>query len=178
MEAASWRGKPVYFEITGHWKRPQAIASGSVIAFLVFMALLVGAGSMAWNNLRQGRCDRRGAARIAVFAFLLAMGSRGLTAEHVASYWELHVALSGLGVAALMAAMFWSLYIAIEPYVRRNWPDALISWTRLQTGRHRRIGVVRCLRLVSGTCSGASLALLGARHAHALRAQQRRMVCL
>jgi hypothetical protein len=28
-------------------------------------------------------------------------------------------------------------YVATEPYVRRNWPDALISWTRFQSGRSR-----------------------------------------
>jgi hypothetical protein len=28
-------------------------------------------------------------------------------------------------------------YLAIEPFVRRNWPDALISLTRLQSGRLR-----------------------------------------
>jgi hypothetical protein len=40
-------------------------------------------------------------------------------------------------LAVFLASLFWSLYIAIEPYVRRHWPDALISWTRLQAGRVR-----------------------------------------
>ncbi len=29
----------------------------------------------------------------------------------------------------------WILYLAIEPYARRNWPDMLISWSRLLGGR-------------------------------------------
>jgi hypothetical protein len=29
------------------------------------------------------------------------------------------------------------VYVALEPYVRRNWPDSLISWTRLPTGQVR-----------------------------------------
>jgi hypothetical protein len=28
-------------------------------------------------------------------------------------------------------------YVAIEPYVRRNWPESLISWTRLHNGQFR-----------------------------------------
>jgi drug/metabolite transporter superfamily protein YnfA len=33
--------------------------------------------------------------------------------------------------------MLWLAYLAIEPYVRRHWPDTLISWMCLQTGRLR-----------------------------------------
>jgi hypothetical protein len=42
-----------------------------------------------------------------------------------------------LSQALFGAAAAWSLYIAIEPYIRRHWPDALISWARVQTGRIR-----------------------------------------
>jgi serine/threonine-protein kinase len=31
----------------------------------------------------------------------------------------------------LFAAILWLFYLALEPYVRRFWPRALISWTRL-----------------------------------------------
>ena len=33
--------------------------------------------------------------------------------------------------------MAWSVYVAIEPHVRRLWPRALVSWTRLVSGRLR-----------------------------------------
>jgi hypothetical protein len=42
-----------------------------------------------------------------------------------------------LSVAAFAAAFAGALYLGIEPLVRRNWPDALISLTRLQSGRLR-----------------------------------------
>ena len=29
----------------------------------------------------------------------------------------------------------WTAYLALEPYVRRNWPTTLISWTSLLAGR-------------------------------------------
>jgi hypothetical protein len=38
--------------------------------------------------------------------------------------------------AALTSAVFvWLSYMALEPYVRRRWPDVLISWTRLLSGK-------------------------------------------
>ena len=42
-----------------------------------------------------------------------------------------------ISLAGLIAALLWCFYLAIEPYVRRFWPDALISWTRFQSGRLR-----------------------------------------
>ena len=31
----------------------------------------------------------------------------------------------------------WMLYLAIEPWIRRNWPQAIISWSRLVSGQLR-----------------------------------------
>jgi len=33
--------------------------------------------------------------------------------------------------------MVWLLYIALEPHVRRRWPNSLVSWTRLLAGQLR-----------------------------------------
>jgi hypothetical protein len=41
------------------------------------------------------------------------------------------------GRALLQTAMIWAFYVAIEPFVRRKWPEVLISWTRLLSGRFR-----------------------------------------
>jgi serine/threonine-protein kinase len=48
----------------------------------------------------------------------------------------------GLLVLAICGALFLSttvavLYLALEPYVRRHWPQTIISWTRLLHGRWR-----------------------------------------
>jgi serine/threonine-protein kinase len=37
----------------------------------------------------------------------------------------------------LLASVIWLVYIALEPYVRRRWPQVLISWVRLLDGRFR-----------------------------------------
>ena len=36
--------------------------------------------------------------------------------------------------ALLWAGILWLLYIALEPYVRRRWPDTIISWSRILSG--------------------------------------------
>jgi hypothetical protein len=92
---------------------------------------------VAWRNLRLGRGDRRGAARLAGVIFLLMMGSWIFGASHVPSPSEVALLAMAISLAGLTAAMVWFAYLGIEPYVRRFWPDALISWTRLQSGRLR-----------------------------------------
>ena len=42
-----------------------------------------------------------------------------------------------VSVPVFVAVSFWLVYVALEPYVRRNWPDALVSWTRLCHGQIR-----------------------------------------
>ncbi len=59
-------------------------------------------------------------------------------AHHVADFdTELGLLERGAGAALLGAGVLGMLYLALEPYVRRLWPDALISWTRLLGGRLR-----------------------------------------
>jgi hypothetical protein len=43
----------------------------------------------------------------------------------------------GLSLAAFQGGFVGLLYLAIEPFVRRYWPDALISWMRMVNGRFR-----------------------------------------
>src|SRR5262249_60416876 len=42
--------------------------------------------------------------------------------------------LVALGGALCTAGAFGVLYLALEPYLRRSWPHALIGWTRLISG--------------------------------------------
>jgi hypothetical protein len=63
------------------------------------------------------------------------MGGWALSAAHVRSYWEIHLIVAALSWATFVAAVIWVSYLAVEPYMRRYWPDTLISWTRLYSGR-------------------------------------------
>jgi len=60
-----------------------------------------------------------------------------LTAQHVARPMEIQLIVKEMNWALFLAAALWCFYMGIEPYVRRHWPDSLISWTRLLQGRLR-----------------------------------------
>jgi serine/threonine-protein kinase len=57
----------------------------------------------------------------------------------------------------LYAGMAWVLYLAIEPYVRRRWPQSLIAWTRVLAGRIRDPLVGG--HVLVGTAFGVGLAI-------------------
>jgi serine/threonine-protein kinase len=140
IEAAAWRGRPSYFRIVGPWTNP---ASGmqprpaDLIWAGVFVVAVSGGAMLARRNSRLGRGDRRGAFRLATFVFgnwmlLWLMGS-----NHLPNIGELQSLLSGIGASLLWSGVLWLLYIALEPYVRRRWPQTIIGWSRMITGRLR-----------------------------------------
>jgi serine/threonine-protein kinase len=145
IEAAAYRGRGVAFNIIFPWTRPlratpfqagasEAISQRIILSFII--SALVACGVLARRNLREGRGDRRGAFRLAAFIFLVTV-ARGLcAAHHLAGMFEEWNLLVRLIAAALFnGAQAWLLYIAIEPFVRRHWPDRIVGWTRLLGGR-------------------------------------------
>ena len=40
-----------------------------------------------------------------------------------------------MATATFFATLVWTVYLALEPFVRRYWPQTLISWTRILSGR-------------------------------------------
>ncbi len=150
IEAATLRGKPVFFErITPAdpaWSAesperldPQGWVRWALPLFvLTLLALLtLGCVLLALRNLRLGRGDRRGALRIAVVVFALRMLQWLLAAHHVAGLEEVFLLGVALSSAISLGVVAWLLYMAIEPYVRRLWPQAIVSWSRLLAGRWR-----------------------------------------
>ena len=139
IEAASWRGRPVNFQVIGPWSKPARMqpARGTSIEGVVGAAvicLLIVAGFLAWRNLRLQRGDTRGAARLASYIFVLRLllwlcgASHVPTPHEVWSFWE------GLAQAVEAAVNSWIFYVALEPYVRRRWPQIMIAWSRLLGG--------------------------------------------
>ena len=141
VEAAAREGKPVYFSVGGDWQQKEPADTGAyghwypALIAVFYTCYFLGAGVLAWQNLRKGRGDRRGALQIAAAVFVATMLGWGFSAAHVVSLWEFHLLVKALSWALLMAFAFWILYLAVEPHVRRHWPDSLISWTRLQAGK-------------------------------------------
>ncbi len=139
VEAASWQGRPVMFEVRAFPPAPPGTGAAGFVAVIVLVMLLAAVGGItAWRNLRLGRSDRRGAMVIAGTVFLLGFGAWTLGPSHTTSPMEGHsfVGLFGaLGQLSLVAGVMWAFYLAIEPYARRHWPDSLISWTRFCSGK-------------------------------------------
>jgi hypothetical protein len=101
---------------------------------LLLILLAVG-GWLARRNLLAGRGDRKGALRLAAALFVLHMAGFAVGADHVRSVSEIALIGVAAAIGLLKATLLWTGYIALEPTLRRRWPQALISWTRLLDGR-------------------------------------------
>ena len=141
VEAASFQGRPVFFEVGGSPAAPAAFSPGTGWVITAVLSLMVGGlivtGLVAWRNARLGRIDRRGAASLAAFLFALGMMQWAVGASHVAGTGEIALLVGSLMQTVFFSGLLCLFYVAIEPYVRRNWPEALISWTRLHSGQLR-----------------------------------------
>jgi serine/threonine-protein kinase len=167
VEACAYRGLPVYFEIIHPWQIPHGMVgypqtadrkAQAVLYYLLMIVVLAAGILLARRNLRLGRGDRRGAVRLAYFVFLMAMISWLFRASHVWSLkWEIALLFRQVGSALFDAGMVWLMYIALEPFVRRRWPEALISWNRVLAGRFRDPLVGR--HILFGAAIGIGIAL-------------------
>jgi serine/threonine-protein kinase len=140
VEAAACQGRPVFFKVIGPWSGPEQPESPQIPPSfgLVFLIVLPAAASLvAWRNTRLGRGDRRGAFRLACFAFLVQLPTFLLLSNHTATSTEVAVILRVLQRALFSPVFVWVLYMAFEPYLRRRSPEMLISWSRLLAGRFR-----------------------------------------
>jgi serine/threonine-protein kinase len=169
IEAAALRGRPVYFQTIEPsddelWSAEDSPAVDfpvglsiviAVIALTFIALLLVGAVVLAIRSLRLGRGDRKGALRVALAVFAFRMLYWLLAGHHVAHVGEVVTTVTVLCGALTLAMLAWLLYLALEPYVRRFWPEAMVSWNRLLAGRIRDPLVGRDV-LVGFTFLGAS----------------------
>ncbi len=167
IEAAAYRGLPTYFEMTGPWtpvgpqeatttRRGERVAQRMLVSLLVI--LLLGGVLLARRNLRMGRGDRRGAARLAGAGFALSAAVWLFGSHHVATLWQVAIVVAGLSWAIFAAAFLWVLYLALEPYARRRWPASLISWSCLLAGQARHPVLGR--DILVGVTAGMAIATL------------------
>ena len=147
VEAASFQGKPVFFRLVGDWTKPGRMVSTEKKSFgqeaerIIFLFVLVfglgGGAFLARRNYLRGRGDREGALRLAIVMFLLEM-ALFVCRSHLATIGD----TVGLTIIAISTALFlsgamWIFYMAIEPWVRRQWPKSIVSWSRLLAGSWR-----------------------------------------
>jgi serine/threonine protein kinase len=146
VEAAAWNGKPVFFSLIGEWTKPERMktpeqSTGKKVQQYLTIALFVGfffgVIRVARLNYRQGRGDREGALRLAFVMFALEM-LLWLCRDHlVPSIATLGVFFIAVSTALFVSGTTWMLYLALEPWVRRRWPQTVVSWSRLLSGQFR-----------------------------------------
>jgi serine/threonine-protein kinase len=143
IEAASLYGRPVAFQLIGPSTRPwrtdedneQGAAAIVAIYLVLVLCVLIGGTILTSKNLREGRGDRAGALSLAT-ATVAALVLLWLCQVHVAVSIGM-VAMFFLAIATTVfyGVLFWAIYLALEPFVRRHWPQTLVSWTTLLGGR-------------------------------------------
>jgi len=161
VEGASLGGRPVFFEVAPPWNQDWTDADegpsrlprrAPLVRSVLYLLAIIAGGFLAWHNLRLGRGDQRGASKLLGFVLLLGLLDWLLGERHVAVFSD-EVALLSLWLAraTLLAAIAGVSYFAVEPYVRRYWPEIMITWSRLLGGKVRDPLVGRDI-LLGGLC--------------------------
>jgi serine/threonine protein kinase len=140
---AAFQGRPVYFEILAEPNHrasepqpPAKVRTGLTIdAVLKYAVMPCIAIVLMARNVYLRRWDRRGAWRLAVFVVFANLIACLIRAHHSWTDWEVEVLRNCWATALLTGSVTWLNYVALEPTVRRYWPNLLISWTRLLGGR-------------------------------------------
>jgi serine/threonine-protein kinase len=168
LEAASFQGQPIFFRRVWPWSRPirmeeapisltRRIVSAIDVAF--FVGLIAAALVVCRRNVRAHRGDPQGATRLV----LVAVGAQLVTwLLNDPSSSEPQQALGkfflALGEALVAGGMLYMMYLALEPAVRRYWPDSLLGWTRLIHGNLRDARVGR--DVLAGFAGGSLIVVL------------------
>jgi predicted Ser/Thr protein kinase len=145
VEAASWHGKLVFFNLISDWtqpdRMPSAASEGSktpqVLLVVFLFILVIGAVWLARRNYLLQKSDPKGALRLGLLVFALQMWAWLFTAHLMPSIGTFGLFVLAASGAVFLAVIVYIVYLAIEPYVRRHWPHAIISWARLMAGRIR-----------------------------------------
>jgi len=164
VEAAALRGKPVAFALTGPWNEPDHAGEGGVslaawLLVAILMLILIAGPMLAIRNYRQSRGDPPGALRLGVFIFCVQMALWIFRGHFTPTLGLLMPLIMSLCSSLFYGVILWIIYMAIEPYVRRHWPHAIISWSNLLAGHWRNPVVGRDVLL--GMALAAAWLLIG-----------------
>ncbi len=172
IEAAAYRGRPVAFRVVEPWSEPLGMtsdgwvraesvvpsASGRIAHVGFHLLFIITLAVLAQRNWKLGRSDRKLAFRFAAILSALMMAQWLLAAHHVPDGAQLQIFFGGLYRAFFVFGIGGLLYLALEPYARKLWPRALVSWVRLLHGRFRDPIVGR--DVLVGLVQGASVGVI------------------
>ncbi|MGD0462604.1 MAG: serine/threonine-protein kinase [Tepidisphaeraceae bacterium] len=147
IAAASFQGRPVFFQIVESWQAQAAkmgiepssdipIGRNIILQATLILVVTGSAVVLAWRNIRAGRGDSPGAQKLAGLFLILGILIWLLGANHIPElFLEMRLFFRVFGFILVPAGIVWMFYLALEPHVRRIWPETVISWSRLLTGR-------------------------------------------
>ncbi len=178
IRAAACGGRVVF------WDRSAARPAGGVesgrlgrlseaLHWPIWVIGLTGGVLLARANLRRRRGHRAGALRLAFVVFAARMLTWAFGAPHVARpgmaglfqrEGELGALIDNIAESLLVSGTVWLLYLALEPYVRRQWPERIVGWIRLIEGRFRDpiVGTEILVGAAAGAFAGLALPCIGA----------------
>jgi serine/threonine-protein kinase len=143
VEAAALGGRPVSFMLISDsqkpWRMTDDDSSSGTTTYLalllgVTVLTLAGAAILARQNIRDGRGDRRGAARLATWISGVLMALWVCEVHAAVSLGLFALFLLALCTSVFYGVLLWTVYLGLEPFVRRHWPRVLVSWTNVLTG--------------------------------------------
>lgn len=171
VAAAALSGLPVYFEIRESWQDDadrmginpspdlptgrNIVLQATLIIAACFSSLV-----LAWRNIRAGQGDSEGAQKLAGLFLVLGLLVWLLCANHIPElFLELRSFFRALGFIVVPAAIVWMFYLALEPHVRKTWPETVISWSRALSGR--LIDPLVGAHVLAGLAAGVVATILG-----------------
>ena len=99
----------------------------SVVNYAIGAIVFIAAFWIAHYNWKAGRIDLRGATRVGIFCGAMSLIAWAFHAHHVASDAEQTLFGNALANAAYVCLEYWLIYLALEPWVRRYWPQTMIT---------------------------------------------------
>ncbi|MEO0477840.1 MAG: serine/threonine-protein kinase [Planctomycetota bacterium] len=134
--------------------------AGGATPLSIFRAIFsIAAAFLAWRTVRRGGGDRAGAFRIGLSIFGLVVIYTLLTGHHPKGFVSSgDLLLSSMARGLLVSIQYGLFYFALEPYVRRVWPQMLVPWYRLLRGEWRDPAIG--FSVLSGVAAASFVTLL------------------
>ena len=143
VEAAALHGRVTQFDVRFPWTPPTPspplpFEPWPLRVSVINLLLIAVVALLAHYNVTANRADIRGGWRVASFFAILIALRWILAVHHGPARWVLFDLLERLIPSLFYVSAASGLaYLAIEPWVRRYWPQIMITWSRFLAGRWR-----------------------------------------